>query len=73
MKFVLVLILSLLFIESVLGCKPALCKKGYHKVCERPKSTTNPRDRMAHPCPFLIGCKCVKTEDKKDSIKLKVK
>ncbi len=67
MKFVLALILSLLFIDNILGCKPLTCRIGYYKKCEKP---TNLKIRKIDPC-FTFGCKCVKTEGFEDLLKLK--
>ena len=61
MKRFLMLILSLLFFNSVFGlfgCKPLNCKQGYHRFCNFPK-----REKIMpiyrDPCSYLSYCKCV--------------
>mgnify|MGYP003571637851 CR=1 FL=1 len=71
MKFALALILSLFFVDSVLGCSPARCRPGYYYKCEKPKTTSEPKFGLRHPCYFLRGCKCVKREGYDDLIKIK--
>ena len=67
MKFVFTLILSLLFIDNILGCKPFTCPKGYYKKCVK---QTNLIIRKFHHC-LAPGCKCVKIEDYDDLLKIK--
>ena len=68
MKFILFLILTLLFIDSVLGCRPVSCQPGYYRKCE-PRPAPDPKTRLRNPCYFLSGCRCVKKEGNEDLIK----
>ena len=70
MKFALALILSLLFIDSVLGCRPAICRPGYYRKCDQ-RPTFGAKARFRSPCYFLSGCKCVKKEGLKIWLKIK--
>ena len=61
MKRFLMLILSLLCFNSVFGefgCKPLVCKQGYHRFCNFPKRIGK-IPRMKEPCSYLSYCKCV--------------
>ena len=56
----MMVILSLLFINFVFGCKPAPCPIGFYRVCKSPKEQKPTKNgKFRHPCASIFNCKCV--------------
>ena len=66
MKFILIFILSLLFIDIIIGCKPKACPPGTYMKCPKRNRTTtrNTNDYRKKigifDCQGNWDCKCIK-------------
>ena len=73
MKYILTLILSLLFIDSIIGCKPKSCPFGTYMKCPKRNRTITPTtNKYRIKKPICIGnwdCQCIKIKGYEDRFK----
>ena len=73
MKFFLVFILSLLFIDIIIGCKPKACPMGTYMECPKRNRTTtritNDYRKRIDRCIGNWDCACIKIKDYEKSFK----